>query len=154
MLTYICIIIIVVAYVYLYTKPKNDFQLIQSTLNNITDDYLFEKYPIIIHDKLVNIDDLTDSLFKYQYLFKTYSIIDAHTTLQNRYKFMIIHNTNEEDCHFNLTNPSKKYTINTMLPSYNIAIIPFKWHLSDISLHLKSVLLNDLIHSFLNININ
>lgn len=154
MLTYICIIIIVVAYVYLYTKPKHDFQLIQSKLDTITDDFLYEKYPIIIHDKIVNMDDLIDSLLKYQYLFKTSCTIHAQTTLQNKYKYMIIHNTNEKDCHFNLTNPNKKFTINTMLPSYNIAILPYKWHLSDNSLDLEAILLNDLIHGLLNININ
>lgn len=154
MLSYICLIIIIVAYTYLYLKPKTDFQILQANLNNITDDLLYEKYPIILHDQIVNLDDIVSSTFRYQYVFKKDKVVEKESEMCNRHKYMILQNVQTEECSLEIMSPKKTVNTSIIIPSFNVVIIPYKWCIKDNTFPLKCILLDDLIHGLVNIHVN
>lgn len=148
MLTYIFIIIICLFWLYYYCKKRNDFQIIQSNLNNIRDDVLYEKYPIIIYDKIVNVTDLLNTLFKYQYICKFTKNINTNTSLKNYSKYMIIHNTYTHDIEVSLSNNHNENVV-IIIPAYNVLIIPFMWSVNSLDNKITCFELVDFVHYFL-----
>lgn len=160
-ITYICLLFIISVYLYYVFKPKNDFQIIQTNLSNISDSVLYEKYPILISDNIINIYDLLDSLFKYQYLFKTDIVLKVPFIKKNNAKFLVVHNNNETDKTVSLSSPNKTTTgVDIIIPSYNILIVPYSWTIYSSSTsgssdtEFKCLLLNDFFHFLFNIHIN
>lgn len=142
------LIIIGLFYVKISLKTKDDVQILQGNLDKITDNTLYEKYPIIINDKIIESKELLNSLFKYQYSFVQYFDLEKETELKNTHKYLILHNISDNDVNINIQSPTNKHPpININLPSYNVIILPYQWKiLSDSSLH--GILLNDFIHRF------
>jgi hypothetical protein len=58
-----------------YFKKQNDFKIIQTTLANISQDILLERYPIYIKEKIVTVDDLKKTVFKYDYVSCKYKMM-------------------------------------------------------------------------------
>ena len=135
-------------YVKISLKTKDDVQILQGNLDKITDNTLYEKYPIIINDKIIESKELLNSLFKYQYSFVKFFDLEKETNLKNTHKYLILHNISDNDVNIIIQSPTNKHSpININLPSYNVIILPYKWKiLSDSSLH--GILLNDFIHRF------
>ena len=154
MLSYICLVIIVIAYSYLYLRPKRDFQILQANLSNIRDDLLYEKYPIILNDPIVNLEDILSSVFKYQYVFKRDMVIEKDSEIRNTYKYMILQNVDTEACSLDVMSPTKTLSTSVIVPSFNVVIIPYMWFVMNNDQPLKCILLNDLIHSLVNIHVN
>lgn len=156
MLVYVALVVIICAYVYIILKPKNDFQIIQSTLYNLSDDMLYEKYPICINDKIINIEDLLQSLFKYQYIFANHFTEQKTFHKANHSKFLVIHNDNSENCDLFVSSPNKRTDkVLFILPAYNVLILPYLWSVStEKACNLKGMSLNDFTHFLLNIHVN
>lgn len=148
MLTYIFVIIVIICWTYYYLKKRNDFQIIQSRLDNITDNVLYEKYPIVISDKIVNVNDLLNTLFKYQYVYKFTKTINENTSLKNYSKFMIIHNTYDKDISISLSNNDNENVV-VIIPIYNVLIIPFMWSINSLNDKITCIELFDFVHYFL-----
>lgn len=155
MITLLSVAIIICAYIYIYLKPKEDFQILQSNLNNITDNVLYEKYPIIINDAVINAEDLLSTLFKYQYVFNKHVVLDENVDLINYTKFLVVHNKNSAVCYFDVSNPPMYSTkITLMLPPFNVMVLPYRWKLYNTNHKLHCIELNDLIHFFTNIYVH
>jgi len=154
MLTVLLILIIFSSYIYILLKPKTDFQIIQSSLNNISDTTLYEKYPVVINDNIIDANDLLSTLFKYQYLFrKAFTVTQAYTMI-NYSKFLIIHNIdNNNECIVNVSNPHR-YTnnVDVILYPFNVLIIPYKWKINTNACNLRCIQLNDFLHYLFNIH--
>jgi hypothetical protein len=90
-LIYIIISLVVFIY-YRYTLKINpEFEIIQTQLDKFRPSMFFEKQPIILTDKLVDPIQLTKSIFKYLYVFKT-QFITKHTerNQQVKFKYLIV----------------------------------------------------------------
>lgn len=142
------VIIMIFLYVKLSLKTKNDVQILQGNLTKITDNTLYEKYPIIINDRVIDSKELLNTLFKYQYSFVQYFEFEKETELKNTHKYLILHNILEEDVHIVIKSPTNKHPpIDINLPSHNVIVLPYKWTvISNLSLH--GILLNDFVHRF------
>lgn len=66
-------------YIQYYTSYVKTFQLLQSSLDTITIDTVYERQPIIIQDRIVDPLQLTKTLFKWNYMFHTMTHIDARS---------------------------------------------------------------------------
>ena len=159
--------ILSLVYAHYAMKPKQEVHIIQTSLDRINDNTLFEKQPIVIDDQIVNVTDLLGTLFKYQYLFKTDTLLEANDEVYlNPHKFMIVYNTsNENDAYVVLTPPKAirdRYpSIDMILPPNNVLILPYLWSIEPSkeeekthSHPLQMILLNDLFHKFFHRNTN
>ena len=154
--------ILALIYAHYAMKPKQEVHIIQTSLDRISDDTLFEKQPIDIDDQIVNVTDLLGTLFKYQYLFKKDMLIEANSDAYlNTHKYMIVYNTsNEKDAFVVLTPPKSirdRYpSIDMILPPNNVLILPYLWSIepSKDSHTLQIILLNDLFHQLFHRNTN
>lgn len=153
MLVYLAIVVIICSYAYLSLRPRNDFQIIQSQLSKLSDSILFEKYPILVTDKLVNKEDLCDSLFKYQYFFKKVYMLEMNKTKRNFSKYMVLHNTNDSDANIQICN-TKGIVVDIIIPSFNVLIMPYMWSVVNGDKDIQCMQLNDFVHFFFNIHLN
>jgi hypothetical protein len=156
MLVYIALIVIICAYVYIVLKPKKDFQILQSSLSNMSDDMLYEKYPICINDQIINVQDLLQSLFKFQYIFVDHFTEQQPYNRVNHSKFLVIHNNHPDNCDLFVSSPNKNTDkVRIILPPYNVIILPYLWSVStEDKCNLSGMSLNDFTHFLLNIHVN
>lgn len=142
------VMIIILFYVKISLKTKDDVQILQGNLDKITDNTLYEKYPIIINDKIIDSKELLNTLFKYQYSFVQYFELEKETELLNTHKHLILHNLSDIDIDIVIKSPTEKHPpIDINLPSYNVIILPYKWTVLSNG-QLYGILLNDFIHRF------
>lgn len=140
-------------YVRAHLKPKSDFQLIQVGVDRVTDEHLREKYPILIEDRIVDASALLTSLFKYQFVFRTETVMKPDPRfVRNRNKYMVLHNASADtDAAVTLRSPNdtdnKALKLDTIVPPHNVLIVPYKWRVANTGeVELQGYLLNDLIH--------
>lgn len=102
------IILIICIYVHYYSKYNISYEIIQTYLDKINLDLLYEKNPIVIYDSIKTPNQLLKTLFKYSYIFKNEYNIQHNNVILNRYKFSYLYCTGNNDCYVNLINPSYK----------------------------------------------
>lgn len=90
----ILIILVIVLYGQYYASYKTDYKINQTYLSNINLDILYEKYPVVLYDKLVDPEHLLTTLFKFNYLTKSNHIINNATTIQVLSKYTLLFNKN------------------------------------------------------------
>jgi hypothetical protein len=108
-----------------YFKKQNDFKIIQTTLANISQDILLERYPIYIKEKIVTVDDLKKTVFKYDYVSCKYKMSQLHTEEKTVAKYTIIHNTYEKNIRIELKNTNDY--IDLIIEPYNVVVLPLGW---------------------------
>lgn len=144
----IIVVIIFLFYIKISLKTKDDVQILQGNLDKMTDNTLYEKYPIIINDKVIDSKELLNTLFKYQYSFVQYFELEKETELINTHKYLILHNISDIDIDIVIKSPTEKHPpIDINLPSHNVIILPYKWIILSNG-QLNGILLNDFIHKF------
>lgn len=148
--TNICIVLLlsfVVFYINACLKTKSSFQILQSSLDKISDNTLYEKFPIVIEEQVVDSKALLNSLFKYQFTFSKFDSLEPNHEFFNNNKFLILHNRSESTSQIIIKSPSKKYPpVNIDLPSHYILIVPYKWSVLTTSDKLHTIMLNDFVH--------
>ena len=171
------ILIICIAHLYinLYLKPKKDFEILQSNLQNFKEDMLYEKLPFVIFDDIVNANDILNSIFKYQFsLKKKINYGKTEPIIKNKSKYVVIHNNDHNDLIVYLNLPlirndsEKKYKnnfydiitfdndanlftesmVSVILKPFNIICIPCFWcfQMNISNNNIPVFFLNDFIH--------
>lgn len=158
------IIVCLVSYIYIYTKPKKHIEILQSELASLKTEFLLEKQPLIIYDKIVDPIEVIQSTFKYLYTFKIHKSLTANQVYQSNSRYALIHNPNEEDLtitlskknikknHLNLfyTFISNEFeenekTIQIILKPYNMIAVPYLYTI-QCEESLDVYFLNDVFH--------
>jgi len=104
----VIVILIIIVYVNYYTNYKKDYNILQSYLDNIDLSVVYEKYPIVIYDRVINPSELTKTLFAYSYIYKKqYSIKGPVNPMINTSKHAIIW-CSDSDVTINIINPKFK----------------------------------------------
>jgi hypothetical protein len=88
----IVVILIVSMYTQYYYKANYDYNILQTYLDNASGNMLYEKYPIVIYDKLVNPKQLLTTLFKYAYATQKSVLIQETNPVMMTSKYTIIYN--------------------------------------------------------------
>ncbi len=148
----ILLILISIIYIKYYTKINIDSNILQVNLNNLDYNILQEKYPIVIYDKVVNVNDVINKTFKHLYSKKYLNTIFSENIKQNLSKYAIFHNNSNENIDIIISNPINSkdlsfknseynnnfltssetnidniFSIKIILKPYNILIIPYGW---------------------------
>jgi hypothetical protein len=147
MRTVLIIILILILFGWYYCtqhlKTKEDFQVIQLELSQITDQTLMDKYPIYIEDRIVSIHDVVSSIFKYSYFTKKPIKITANVLHKCLSKYSLIHNTFGEEIRVLLTNTAE--TVDVIVEPDRLLVVPYKWSYT-IDRNIEVIELYDLIH--------
>lgn len=144
-----------------YSKYNKGYEIVQTYLDKISLDVLYERNPVVIYDSIKTPKQLLGTLFKYSYLFKNEYKIEHQQPTISKSKFSFVYSADEQrDVFLNLINPS--YTkslawktdkgghristtsleessvqyITIKMKPYQVVIIPSHWILqADASLH-------------------
>ena len=145
---YILIIIalLFIIYAQYYMKYKNDYQILQVHLEGLNLDTLYEKYPIVIFNKIYDVGELLKTVFAYSYNFEKKVIAPVNTINRNLSKYLIV--TTDDDAHIKLINTKYKSNIKSSLAEsdlqyvtirlkqHQVLILPSLWYYhSDRSLN-------------------
>lgn len=149
----VLVVLIACIYVNYYSKYNNSYEIIQTYLDKLNIDMLYERNPIIIYDSIKTPKQLLGTLFKYSYVSKTDYVINNKNPIMNRAKFSFVYSTYDDAIFVNLINPSfatsmkwakqKKNTydkvsmtklddtninyVTVKLKPYQVLIIPMHW---------------------------
>lgn len=122
----IIITLLIIIYIKYYTKYNTSYKIIQTELANSTEDIIYERYPIIISDRIVNPRQLLDTLFKYKYMFQNTFIQYGSPIPRIVFdKYTILFN-NKTDIEINIISPLYKKDINQDINSANIEFVTIK----------------------------
>ncbi len=162
----IFITLLILIYTRYYFSPKNDYDILQTDLENFKLDILYEKYPIVIYDQLINPQDLLKTIFKYQYTFKKFGSLNPSYPIVNHHKFMVLYN-DKSNATINVIAPKyktemKMSTMNSMkvaqtslesmnhvqyitvkLKQHQVMILPMQWMLQS-ETPILTILLDDI----------
>lgn len=135
MLLYIIIIIIIICILAIYHYHPKTIIINQTTIDKFNFNLLYQKYPIVITNNIINLDDILNTWFKYNFIYN--SNIDSNWQ-QSTSKYTIIHNNNDFKIDIHICNPNIK--INNKMPTSDSKIItihlsqnqfiilPFNWY--------------------------
>lgn len=158
------ILICIVCYISIYTKPKKHIEILQSDLSSLKTEFLLEKQPLIIYDKIVDPLEVIQSTFKYLYTFKIHKSLTANHIYQSNSRYALIHNPSDEDLTITLLKKNVKKnhlnlfytfignefkenenTITIILKPYNMIAIPYLY-MMQCEQSLNVHFLNDMFH--------
>lgn len=125
------IFILFILYSYLYFIHKEDIVLHQTNIYNFDFSLLYNKQPIIIEDRVKELDTILSSWFTQNIVHK-YLLVDE-LWKKNNYKYTIIYALNDTEItishpYTNLEIDDSIYPLTTIKLKNNMfMIIPFKW---------------------------
>jgi hypothetical protein len=146
------IILIIIIYLRYYTKTSSNSEIIQTNLYNLNYNILQERSPIVIDDKIVQVNDLIDKSFKHLYSKKYINLLFDQNVKLNLAKFAIFHNNSDNVIDVEIANPMFSNNLNysnspfnnnfltssdtdldniqsikILLKPYYVLILPYKW---------------------------
>lgn len=130
----VCTILLVLYIRFAYKVPPK-VMILQSSLADFRSDLLLEKQPIVIQDRVENIQPVWNDWFRYNKK-SEFSITPEMEWIKNRYKYMLLHS--QEDCEVLLCPPNCKVTnmapdtteqvIAVKLYKHMGLILPYRWY--------------------------
>ena len=142
------IVILFVLYTKQYLKKKSDFQVIQLEMSQITDETLMDKYPIYIEDRVITVNDVISTIFKYSYITRRDRTITGHVPRVNLSKYCVIHNSFDTEITVAIKNTTE--TVDFIIEPDRILVVPYKWEYT-LDRTIAVVELFDVIHRLGNI---
>jgi len=159
----ILVILIILAYVYHYNSYKQDYNISQTYLDTIDLSIVYEKYPVLIYDKVCEPKRLLTTLFAYTYIFSVENSVSPDVLVYNKSKHIILW-SNQSDAIINIINPKynniikwrkneKTYLkdqdnniqyVTVKLKENQVLILPTFW-IFDSNVRLKCIALDDIL---------
>jgi len=127
-------IIIILIYASLYYLYNNEISIYQVNINNFDFDLLYKKQPIVISEKIKDVDLIVNNWFNYNII---YNINNNNIWEKNKYKYLFIISTDNYPVEISLCNPNTRVinglphqdsNITTIKLDNKGLIIPFNWH--------------------------
>ena len=161
----VVVLSIVILYIYIYTRPKRNIELLQTDITSFDPEHLFEKQPILIFSEIVDKKDFIQVSFKYQYMFQNETWVAQNTAVQNTSKFALLYNDTNDDMiiRTNKRRTKAKYgkiyhyvfpedygipetAIKIILKPHNILVLPYLFEYTA-SKDLKVNYMTDIFHT-------
>tara|TARA_B110000503_G_C6908070_1_gene313495 strand:- start:163 stop:621 length:459 start_codon:yes stop_codon:yes gene_type:complete len=148
----------------MYTKPKITVEILQGNIEDITPEMLLEKQPVVIFDKIVDIEDIIRVTFKYLYSFSKTNEILPNNVYQSNSRYTLLHNTTSDALEININKSRRKmnhlnafYTclgkdtihddkqIKIILQPHNVLVVPYLYTFQS-NKQIAVTFLNDFTH--------
>lgn len=129
----IVFIILLLLYIYCYFIFTSVITILQTNINDFKLDLLYQRQPIVINDKIKDINNILNLWFKQNII--DYNIdINNDSWITNKYKYLYFYSIND-DTEIFLSKPNinekipnqNEKIINIKLKQFQSLIIPFKW---------------------------
>jgi hypothetical protein len=119
----IAIVIIAVFYIWLSVRTNSSYTIIQTSVEKLHPTMLNEKLPIVIETPIVNPDQLLQTVFKYQYIKRSFvSKLDG----KNTYGYMLFYSKNDMAI-VSVKHPRYFEVTKVKLYKNQILILPVLW---------------------------
>ena len=127
------LIIILLIYSSLYYIFDNEFSIYQTNVTHFDFDLLYKRQPIVINDKINDMNELLYNWFLQNIIKKNITFTDSWQ--RNNYKYLLVYS--KEPCEVTLCNPKTNTVqglpdasaeISTIKLNNMALIIPFKWY--------------------------
>ena len=134
MYIYILILLLLLLYASFYYIYNGEISIYQVEINNFDFDLLNKKQPIVISDKIIDIDLILNNWFNYNII---YNLNNNYIWQKNKYKYLFVHSSTKEPVEIYLSNPSSNITngipnqdsnITSIILNCKSIIIPFNWY--------------------------
>lgn len=128
----IVLLVLFILYIYCYFVFSSVITILQTNVNDFKFDLLYQKQPIVINDKIKNINNILDIWFK-QNIIDNNINIDNNSWITNKYKYLYIYTLYDTEILLSKPNinnkipDEKEKIINIKLKEFQSLIIPFKW---------------------------
>lgn len=156
-LIWVILILLIILYIQAHLKTKTEYTIVQTYLDKVTMDTLYDKYPVVIYDRIVDPSSLLKSLFAYSYIQESRKSIPPNIMVQNKSKFMILY-CNQSDVTVNIISPEFKVIrtkplgeqdpslqyVTVSLKKNQVLIMPTYWTI-DTSAQTNAIFLDDVI---------
>ena len=137
------IILLILLYASLYYLYNNEFSIYQVNIENFDFELLYKKQPIVISEKITNIDNVIDNWFNYNII---YNLDNNYIWEKNKYKYLFVISKDNEPVEISLCNPNSHIingatqvtgvtrvprqdsNITTIKLDNKALIIPFNWY--------------------------
>ena len=143
-------ILVIIMYVYYYKNYKKDVVILQTYLDQADINLLYEKYPVVIYDQIIDPRQLLKTLFQYSYMFQTDEVIDPDTTIVSKSKFTLVWYSGkvQEDLILKVICPgspeNSQADISIKLKKQQVVILPAYWRFKS-DMPLNCIRLDDLL---------
>ena len=97
------IILLILLYASLYYIYSDEFSIYQVNIENFNFELLYKKQPIVISEKITNIDNVIDNWFNYNII---YNLDNNYIWTKNKYKYLFIISKDNEPVEISLCNPN------------------------------------------------
>lgn len=127
-------IIIILLYASFYYLHNNEFSIYQVSLENFNFELLYKKQPIVISEKIIDIDAIICNWFNFNIV---YNINNNYKWEKNKYKYLFLKSIDNYPSEISLCNPKtvivngvphQDSNITTIKLDNKGLIIPFNWH--------------------------
>ena len=135
MLFYVILVIIIICIIAIYHYHPKTITINQTTIDKFNFNLLYQKSPIVITDSIINLNDILNIWFKYNFIYNGDS---SNIWQQSKSKYVIIHNNNNVKTDVHICNPNVKISnkmptsdskiITIHLSENQFMILPFKWY--------------------------
>lgn len=131
------IILLILLYASLYYIYSDEFSIYQVNIENFNFELLYKKQPIVISEKITNIDNVIDNWFNYNII---YNLDNNYIWSKNKYKYLFIISKDNEPVEISLCNPNSRIVtgvtgvphqdsdITTIKLDNKGLIVPFNWY--------------------------
>lgn len=137
------IILLILLYASLYYLYNNEFSIYQVNIENFDFELLYKKQPIVISEKITNIDNIIANWFNYNIV---YNVTNNYMWGKNKYKYLFVISSDSYDnnsigiadpVEISLCNPNSQIInglphhdsdITTIKLDNKGLIIPFNWY--------------------------
>ena len=116
-------IVLLVFYISNAVADNPELIVVQTTLASFTGDLLYEKSPIVITDRIVNVDELIASSFKYMYASAKHVDVTIDKQEKNKYKYMVLHSSLKGGAVL-LTHPLTSESTQIIMHPHTVLVIP------------------------------
>lgn len=129
-ITILIVTFIIACYVSHYTRVHESISILQSSVEKIDYDLLNQRLPVILTTQIVNIQEVFDTIFKYQYSFIK-SFTESNEWVQNKSKHMVIKPNNDVVVYVShpkshMKSGNYEY-IHIILKQDQLLVLPYKW---------------------------
>ena len=137
---YYCIllfIILLAGYIYCYYIFPKSITILQTTLNDFDFNLLLQRQPLVIGDKIININEIINLWFSPNIIENNnLNINDNNKWIINNYKYLFIYSTNDTELllyqagqsFINNEPNTKEPLVAIKLRTNQSIILPFKWY--------------------------
>ena len=116
--------ILAIFYIWCCLRPKAEYTMLQTTIENFTPQLLNEKLPILVESPIVNVSDMLTTVFKYCYL---YTKKVTKTENKNKYGYLLITSKTNDNSLISIKHPKYLEILNITLHKNQVLILPPLW---------------------------